>query len=158
VVDLSLSSTVEVVKHRRHSQSVTINGPEADQIRAIYALWMTFKRTCVRDLLLDPDWVELVFEDFVLRGGQHAGGRAGTMPERIAWGVEGYRMGRADAYGPRAKHYAPIVWQIPNRKFMHKLRDADAWIKGREHERSAFNHMMIRVSYLKEHYQPHRRL
>lgn len=158
VVDLSRPSTVEVMKTRNHSGSTTITGTETEQIRALYANWIAFKRMCCGTLLLEKEWVELVFEDFVLRGGQHAGGRAGTMPERIAWGFEGYRMARADAYGPRkVKHYTPIHWQIPNRKFMHKLREADCWIKGKEHERSAFNHMMIRISYLKEHYQPHRR-
>lgn len=159
VVDLSLENTIEAMKARRHSGSATLVGPEAIQIRELYGLWMQFKRKCVTELLLEPEWVELVFEDFVLRGGQHAGGRAGTMPERIAWGFEGYRMGRADAYGPRLKHYQPIAWQQPNKKFMAKLKPANAWVRGTgmEHERSAMNHMMIRISWLKEKYQPSRR-
>lgn len=149
IVDISSHDVKTAMQNRLNQGSTTIEGPEASQIRELYVCWIKFKRLCVKQFLL-PEEVELVLEDFTLRPGQHAGGKDGTTPERIAWGFEGYRMGRADAYGPRAKHYAPIHWQSASAKSRYdkrpKLTEAAAWVVGREHERTAYAHMMLRLN------------
>ena len=148
-----LAHTVEeAMKTRMHTGSTTTTGSEPKQIRDLYKLWVDFKAYAVNEALLPVEQVQLVFEDFVLRGGQHSGGRDGTTPERIAWGFEGYRMGRLDQWkrGHQSYHYTPIVWQLPASasRFRSKNRlDAyDAWVKGREHERSAYSHMALRLA------------
>jgi hypothetical protein len=152
IVDERSTLYADAMKERLHGGSTTIEGAERDQIRALYQKWIWFKRLCVQRCCMEPDWIELVFEDFVLRGGQHAGGRDGTAPERIAWGFEGYRMARADSWRKGPKHYAPIVWQSPSAASRFKkrsiLENCGAWVIGREHERSAHSHMILRVNKL----------
>jgi ribosomal protein S11 len=91
-------------------------------------------------------------EDFVLWPGEKPG-KSTTVPERIAWGFEGYRMAMADSYRKSLpKHYNAIVWQKSGAAYRFKQRQlltkADAWIVGREHERSAFSHMILRTNVL----------
>jgi hypothetical protein len=130
--------------------STTLVGPEPDQARELFKLWEAFKsRANAHGIPLDR--IELIIERFTLRGGQHAGGRDGTSPERIAWAFEGYRLGRYDTYR-RSKHYTPIVWQEPGQALTlgtrPRLESWDCWVKGREHERTAYCHMALRVANL----------
>ena len=146
----------EAVAERLHSDSVTIQGEEAAQIRTLYHVWTDFKKFCVHTALLDPQSVDLVVEDFVLFPGEKPG-RATTAPERIAWGFEGYRMAQADMYRDRGrslpKHYSPILWQksaAASRFFKDRalMTQAGIWIRGKEHERSAFGHLLLRTNVL----------
>jgi hypothetical protein len=152
IVDETKKTAIEAVKHRIHSGSGTIAGPEATQIVGLYNMWLAFKRLAVQTCLLEPEQVEIVIEDFVLFGGRVSGGRQGTMPERIAWGLEGYRMGRRDQWRSNhlQSHYSPVIWQQPGAaaRYSNKniLIEADAWVKGRQHERSAFGHMLLRTN------------
>ena len=154
IVDETKSRAIDAVRNRIHGLSATITGPEEEQIRELYRQWLLFKQKAVNVCLLDPVDVELVVEDFVLRGGQTSGGRAGTSPERIAWGLLGYRMGRHDQWRAthRLAHFSPVIWQQPGQaaRYWNKsiLQDADAWVKGRPHERSAYGHMIFRVNAL----------
>jgi hypothetical protein len=161
VVNIGEKTAADAMRQRLHRGSDTLEGPEAVQIRDLYKMWVTFKRLCVTQGCMEPEWVELVFEDFVLRGGQHAGGRDGTWPERIAWGFEGYRMARADAWHTKPKHYSEIVWQMPGAASTYRTRErltaAEAWVKGREHERSAYSHMILRLNTLMDKHQVRRR-
>jgi len=147
---------LQAVKERLSSGSVTISGPEAKQIRELYRLWVIFKRKCVKQFM-EPDWVDLVIEDFVLFPGEKPGKRT-TVAERISWGLEGYRMAMYDRHRAQysdpsqVKHYTPIVWQKSGaaHRFAQRpiLEEADAWIRGKEHERSAFAHMILRTNVL----------
>lgn len=154
IVDESERRAIEAVRKRIHGLSATITGPEPEQIRALYKMWSDFKTKCVRVGLMDPKDVELIMEDFNLRGGQVVAGKEGTSPERIAWGFEGYRMGRYDQWRRQHKlaHYSPIIWQQPSSAHRYSnrniLREADAWIVGKQHERSAYGHMIFRVNTL----------
>lgn len=152
IIDETKKTASEAMRARLYSGSDTIEGKEPYQIRTLYDRWITFKRYCVTRALLDPEQVEIIFEDFVLRGGQHAGGKDGTIPERISWGFEGYRMSRFDTWRKGSRSYTPIIWQQPSAASTYKTRsrltNCDAWIKGREHERSAMSHMILRVNTL----------
>lgn len=149
IVDERSSLAAEAVKNRIHSRSVTFDGDPMEQARALYAHWVKFKQLCVQGGLLDPDQIELVIEDFVLYGGPHAGGRDGTAPLPIIWAFEGYRWGKYEGYRTR-KHITPITFQKSSQAFTYKsrkrLESAGAWIVGKEHERSAFSHMILRVN------------
>jgi len=152
----------EAVRDRQHSASCTIDGTEREQIRALYILWTSFKRRCVKTHQMEPGWIDLVVEDFVLFPGEKPG-RQTTIPERVAWGFEGYRMAMYDKYRPQLdpprKHMSPTIWQksaAASRFFKDRelMTQADCWIKGREHERSAFAHIILRTNILMDGHAP----
>jgi hypothetical protein len=138
--------------------SATLIGTEAEQIRLLYVYWTGFKKHCVSINLLDPSEVDLVIEDFVLFPGEKPG-KSTTVPERISWGFEGYRMAMADSWRRSLpKHYNEVIWQKSGAAHRFKnqkiLKKADAWVVGRDHERSAFSHMILRVNVLMDGKRP----
>lgn len=158
IVDTSSYTALEAVANRLESGSETLTGSEAEQARALYHLWTKFKRKCVNVNLLDPDRVDLVIEDFVLFPGEKPG-KSTTVPERVAWCLEGYRMAMADSWRRSLpKHYNEIIWQKSGAAHRFKnqeiLKKADAWVVGRDHERSAFSHMILRVNVLMDGKRP----
>lgn len=157
VFDTSPDLTVaEAMRSRLHADSTTVVGDEYEQIKLIATFWMTFYRECVYERLLDPQAVEFVCEDFVQRPGPTPGGKEGQSPIRIMWGVEGYRMGRADEFKGRkinskARIHAPrMILQLPSDSSAYgtkqRLKDWNCWVVGREHERSAWKHVALRVA------------
>ena len=149
----------EAVRDRINSASTTVTGDEQTQIRQLYQTWSAFKRACVRQGQMEPDWIDLVVEDFVLFPGEKPG-RNTTWPERVAWGFEGYRMAMFDRHRPHAqpalRHITPITWQksaAASRFFKDRdlMTNAGCWIRGRDHERSAFAHMILRTNVLMDH-------
>jgi len=155
----AMGSTLdETLKSKMFSGSDTLEGQERCQIRKIAMLWMAFYRECVNDHSMDPTMVEFVCEDYVAR---HEGksGRELTSPERIAWGVEGYRMGRGDEWMAkpgrrknRELHVPPMILQLPSQASTlgtsKRLREWGVWVVGREHERSAWKHVALRLATL----------
>jgi hypothetical protein len=150
IVDERADTALHAVRDRLRAGSTTVTGEPPEQVHALYKLWTDFKLDCVARAQLEKEWVDLVIEDFVLFPGEKPG-RSTTAPERIAWGFEGYRMGRYDSYR-RTKHYTTPVWQKSGTAHRWKNREmleqADAWIRGRDHERSAFAHMILRTNIL----------
>lgn len=148
IVDERSKTAAEAVANRINDGSYTLVGDPVYQARSLFKAWEEFKIRCVIGGRMEPDHVELIMEDFVLRGGQHAGGKDGTAPERIAWAFEGYRHGRFDTFR-KTKHLTEVIWQQPSAASTYKTRkrleNASAWIVGKEHERSAFSHMILRV-------------
>lgn len=149
------ASVEDALKNGIQKGSHTTEGSEYGQIKEIANLWMDFYRRCVFEGQMDPDDVEFVAEDFVLRPGRHAGGKDGISPVRILWGVEGYRLGRADEFkGRRASkvHNPPIILQQPNQASTFatnpRLKTWGVWVRGREHERSAWRHIALRLANL----------
>lgn len=148
----SLEDSLKGVLHRG---SETITGSEYDQIKLIAKFWTKFYRDCVFKGRLDPESIEFVCEDFVQRPGG-SGGKEGQSPIRIMWGVEGYRMGRADEFKGRkvnskAKIYAPrMILQMPSDAAAlgtrERLKEWGCWVVGREHERAAWKHIALRIA------------
>lgn len=139
----------EAVAHRMVAGSTTVVGDEYQQIAEIVKTWRVFFKECVKRGL-PPENVFFVAEDWVPWGGGGAG-KEGSMPERVLWGVIGYRMGQVAEYKRTHKTTPmmapPITLQLAgqaNTKSSGKeLRTADAWIVGKEHERSAWKHTIL---------------
>jgi hypothetical protein len=137
-----------------HKGSATVEGDEYQQIVEIARHWMEFYRLCVLTCMLPPENVEFVSEDFIertdLRGKKH------QSPIRILWGVEGYRMGRAAEFAGRRtsprRVYAPrVILQHPSLGSAvdsKRLRAYGVWVVGRQHERSAWRHIIVRLGVL----------
>jgi len=72
-------------------------------------------------------------------------------------------MANFDRHRPHAnppmRHYTSITWQKSGAasRFAQKdiLTRADAWIVGKQHERSAFAHMILRTNVLMDNRKPH---
>jgi hypothetical protein len=148
------ASLADALANGLHKGSATAEGDEYDQIRAITEEWTRFYRMCVNECCMDPEAVEFICEDFVQRPNS-SGGKEGQSPIRIMWGVEGYRMGRAAEFKGRArskvKIYAPrMILQHPSQASAlgtrKRLESWDCWVVGREHERSAFAHIAVRLA------------
>jgi hypothetical protein len=132
-------------------------GDEYEQITAIANIWIKFFRHCVTVRCLPPERVEFVSEDFVQRPGS-SGGKEGQSPIRILWGVEGYRMGRAAEFagrrGSEARVIAPrVILQHPSLGSgvtSKRLKEYGCWVVGKEHERSAYKHIAVRLGVIKK--------
>lgn len=136
------------LRDRQHFGSSTITGDERAQIRAVSALWKDFYSACVVSACLPPQRVWFVMEDFVLRPGETGGGREMGISTAIIWGVEGYRLGQADEWARHKRgnlHIPPMILQPAGQAKGYatnkRLRIWDFWVVGREHERSACQHI-----------------
>jgi hypothetical protein len=148
------------LRGRMNAGSTTVEGSERQQIREIANWWQSFYRQCVTSALLPPDRIWFVCEDFVLKPGETAGGRDATSPLSLIWGVEGYRMGRSDEWfeskrgQKRDRVMPPMILQMAGQAKSYatkaRLRDWDLWVVGREHERSAWAHVALFLSRLKQ--------
>lgn len=141
-------SVEEMLKTRMEAGSTTVTGDERTQIREVADLWQSFYRTCVRSALLPPDRVWFVMENFILKPGETAGGSDATISLALIWGIEGYRMGRADEWAEhkRGQVMMPsMILQMAGQAKSYatgdRLKEWTVWIKGREHERSAWSHI-----------------
>jgi hypothetical protein len=136
---------------RMNSGSATIGGSEREQIRELADIWESFYNLCCRDSLLPVDHVFLAVEDFVLKPGETAGGKDSTISLSLIWGLEGYRMGRAEQFrltNPDAEIHVPQMHlQLASqaKAFLSKQRQKEwgVWVVGREHERSAWAHVAL---------------
>jgi hypothetical protein len=154
IFDVSpLAPVEEIMQKGINMNSATVEGDEYEQIKLISTYWSTFYADCVHSGCMDPELIEFVCEDFVQRPGG-SGGKEGQSPIRVMWGVEGYRLGRADEWRGRKKSkvkvYAPrMILQTPGDAAAFgagdRLRDWGCWVRGREHERSAWRHVGLRV-------------
>jgi hypothetical protein len=140
--------------------SLTVEGDERAQIRAVAASWIRFYNECVRVALLPPENVRFVCENFVIKPGETGGGRDMSISTSIIWGVEGYRMGRSDEFRKHKRGAVikkpPMVLQFANQATTYatnqRLRDWGVWVVGREHERSAWRHIALFLArYRQQH-------
>jgi hypothetical protein len=144
VLDNTMLLAVDAFQHRMNDGSTTITGTEVEQAKELFDLWQGFKQICVRQFM-EPAWVDLVVEDFILLPGAHAGGKDGVAPARVAWAFEGYRQGRCDRWRTQ-KHKTEIIWQPPAAmKYEAQLKKWGVWTRGRQHERSAWCHVGLRL-------------
>lgn len=164
IFDVSVGDVGAALGTRVHDGSTTFEGDERKQIMDLAALWAEFYRLCTTERGMSAQDVELVFEDFTLRPGSHGGGKDGTSPERITWGFEGFRMGAHYQWIKTHKKtpaWMPaIIWQTPGDsaafgkpiggKSQHKLKEWGVWIVGREHERSAWSHVALRIGKIQQ--------
>lgn len=150
----------EAIKRKLLSGSTTISGEPLHQIREISDLWQNFYRMCIDKAQLPPDRIFIVFEDFVYAPGVNYEGESARISTQIIWGVEGYRRGRADELKLHKRgvlHVPDLYLQMASQAKPYvtsqRLKDWGIWIVGREHERSAWQH----VAYWLAQYIRHNR-
>lgn len=152
VFDLKSETVIDAMKNRINSGSntFTTSGHSLQdavaQAQMIFKHYSHFKRECIWQGLMDPDWIICGAENFILRPGMHTPGLEGIFPAYILGAFDGYRHGLYEKHRPRAaRHLSPLVLQpaAMGMKFCNQkhLRSWDAWIVGRQHERSAFAHI-----------------
>jgi hypothetical protein len=147
VINTSARLAADAMRDRKQDGSTTIVGTPIEQAKLLWNYWEGFKGECVRASI--P--AHLVSEEFVLSPMSSASGRDATMPERVMWAFEGYRTGRHDTHR-RQRHFAPLVLQRSGAASRYNSQDmlkpVGAWVKGREHERSALAHMYLYATVL----------
>lgn len=141
------------LRNRMLDGSVTIDGEAREQITKIGALWGSFFRTTVENALLPPERVWLVVENFIYSGKNNYSGESAMISTAIIWGLEGYRMGRRDEWLDRPgrnkdsrKAVMPNMILQPagdakNFAKPERLKEWNCWVVGRDHERSAWQHI-----------------
>lgn len=156
----------ESLRGRMKAGSATVTGDIRPQIRAISTRWQDFYRECVQVGQMPHTQVWYVCENFLYHGGSYAGDSA-MISTALIWGVEGYRLGRADQWstgrGRRQVSVPDVVLQTAGdaQAFANdaRLRDWGLWIRGKEHERSAWRHVaMFLKKYQIQHAQPRTRV
>jgi hypothetical protein len=136
-----------------HPGSATVSGSTREQIREIAEIWFSFFRTCVGVGQLPPEKCWFVCEDFIYAPGVNYEGDSGKISTAIIWGVEGYRMGRADEWRKRHKgaklYIPPMVLQSASEAKSYataaRIKEWGCWVRGYagklEHEFSATQHI-----------------
>jgi len=151
----------EALKSKMCDGSTTIDGDARSQIRQIVKLWQGFYRECVFVKQLPPENVWFVMEDFIYKPGTIYGGESSEISTQIIWGVEGYRMGTKDEWskhkrGAFATHMPDMILQTAGEAKGYctndRMKEFGIWVRGREHERSAWAHIATFVArYIKQH-------
>lgn len=146
VVDTNSNLAADAMRTRKRTGSTTIQGTPMQQAMKIHDLWESYLAGCVKESI--P--CHLISEEFVLSPMSSASGRDATMPERVMWAFEGYRHGKHSLR--RSRHLAKLVLQRSGAASRYNsqamLKPVAAWIRGKEHERSAFAHMYLYTASL----------
>lgn len=147
------------LENRMLHGSATISGDERTQIREIASLWSAFYNACVRTALLPPDRIWLVVEDYIYTASNTYGGDSAAISTSLIWGLEGYRMGRADEWKKHKRGTAVMPSMILQSASEAKgyatnarIKEWGLWVVGREHERSAWQHI---ARFLKKYKEQH---
>lgn len=144
------------LRGRLYAGSATVSGEIPNQIRAVAKRWHYFYRSCVKEHFMAPEDVWYVVENFIYDGGSYAGDSA-KVSTALIWGVEGYRMGRADEWSSRRGRREIIMPQMVLQSAgdakgfatSNRIKEWELWVKGRDHERSAWQH----VAFFLKRYQ-----
>lgn len=133
------------MRGRVESGSTTIEGSERQQTNQLFTLFTKFATDHMGTK------IELVIEDFSLTPGPHTPGKEGISPVRYAWAFVGFLWGWEESVGnPGNKQ--KVIWQLPSNAMRYNtkkmLTNWNAWVVGREHERSAFAHVGARLMEL----------
>lgn len=161
VFNLKSKLVIDAMKDRLNSGSTTIKtdgyqmSHAIEQAQKLWIEWRRFKRQCIVEGRMDPDSVIIGAENFVLTPVRHTPGIEGIFPTYVLGAFEGYRHGLFDssrAFGRSHRHISPLVLQMAakGKKYdnQNHLKKWDAWIVGKEHERTAFAHI---GAYLMDH-------
>ena len=160
IFDPGAGGVAEALKTRLHAGSTTVDGEERRQIKAIATAWGDFYQDCVHTRRLPPENIYLVMENFIYTGANYAGDSA-KISTAIIWGLEGYRMGRRDEWKKhrRGRAHMPtmVLQNAGDAKAFAKpdlLKEWGVWVVGRDHERSAWQH----IAYFLQRYRIQYRL
>lgn len=152
IFNLKSTSVAEAMQERMYSGSTTIVTPGygtkdlQEQARRLYASWRQFKIESVNKHFIYPESVVVGMEDFVLYPKVHTPGIEGIFPAYVIGAFEGYRLAHYDRFAPKnGRHYTDLVRQQASLMTRYNKQDVlkrgNCWIRGRDHERSAFSHI-----------------
>jgi hypothetical protein len=154
IVDASLPNIEDCLLNRAMAGSITVDGDARKQFLEIAQLWESFSRAC-RDKGIVGKYIFPVCEDFVYTPGVNYEGDSARISTQIIWGFEGYRWGRAyGARGIRAKVpdlYLQTASQAKGYVTKERLKEWDLWVVGRDHERSANQHLAYFLAQFRKH-------
>jgi hypothetical protein len=145
----------EALLTKQLSGSATVEGDLRNQIREIAELWQAFYRACVNSAQLPPENVWFVMEDFIYKPGTVYGGEDSMISTGLIWGIEGYRMGTRDEWKRHKRGQIKMPDMILQTASEAKgymtnarLKEFGCWVVGRDHERSAWQH----IGFFLKHY------
>lgn len=143
------------IRERQLHGTTTVEGGPREQIREISSLWLSFYRSMVTVGCLPPDRIWFVSEDYIQVPGNTSGGKETQISSSVMWGIEGYRMGRADEWKEHKRGGVVVPTMILQPAGMamgafsnDRLRNIGWWPKGRDHEQSVVKH----ICYFVKHY------
>jgi hypothetical protein len=148
-------SIEKILASKLEDGSTTVTGDERTQIREVATLWQSFFSGCVRSALLPPERVWFVCEDYIYAPGVNYEGDSAKISTALIWGIEGYRMGRADEFrvgrGRKQVHVPTMILQpagmAKSYATKERLKEWGMWERGhggkREHEFSALQHLVF---------------
>lgn len=148
-------SIEKILESRLETGSKTVTGDERTQIRDVASTWAAFYSGCVRSALLPPDHVWYVCEDYIYAPGVNYEGDSAKISTALIWGIEGYRMGRADEFknkrGRKEIYMPTMVLQSAGMAKSYatkaRMQEWGMWERGhggkREHEFSALQHLVF---------------
>jgi len=145
------AATEAALQNRQNAGSTTVSGDARTQVNELAQLWQSFFRACVRSCL-EPKDVYCVFEDFIYNPANTYGGDPAKISTQIIWAFEGFRLGceyqwKVDNPGRKRVLRPALVLQPAGQASSYatndRLRMWGLWVKGREHERSAYRHMAL---------------
>lgn len=143
VVDLDKKLIGDVMRSRTHILSDTVSGDDVRQIIELAQRLFSWKEVCG----LHDGQISYCMEDFIMRPNTQWGGRESLSPIRIGWGLMGYWAGLDEGCGMESwlLQQPTAALTLGTRKRLEKW---ECWIIGREHERSAWSHVALRVGQL----------
>lgn len=157
IFETKKKTVADALATRRAEGSTTYEGEWWKQVAEISETWRGFLKFCVREEGLAPARVEFVCENFIQIPGLTAGGQDSTLPLLIIGGIYGYRLGELAEWerngnGPVA--VPSMILQPAGQASTYatgpRLREWGLWVRGREHERSAWKHIALRVATLQQ--------
>ena len=154
IVNPKLSSIDNCLLKRTHFGSITIEGDARKQFKEIAQLWEGFSRACL-NLGVESKYIFPVCEDFVYAPGVNYEGDSARISTQIIWGFEGFRHGRAfGGRGLAAKvpaMYLQTASQAKGYVTNARLKEWGLWVVGRDHERSANQHLAYFLAQFRKH-------
>jgi hypothetical protein len=154
IFDTDHRSVASMLQLREAAGSESIQGISEQQIPKLADIWKDFSRESHSEHELSLQDIELVMEDWQVRPRIARTGKVPVIPVQIAWGVLGYRMGRSREYeegGWGPTNEIQVIWQQPGQAMSfgtkQRLQKWNCWVVGRPHERTAWQHIAVRLSH-----------
>ena len=156
IFDTSHPLLGQVIEEREFSASHTVEGSYEEQTHVICRLWREFFKDCTNGHHLDPEEeVQMACEDFTPRGAIR--GESMAISLKLIGAITGYRMGTIAEWernnnGPA---WMPVMHMqtageaaqlMPDKR----LKEVGWWSVGKEHERSAYRHLAVRLEKIRK--------
>jgi len=139
VVDTSWGTVAEAMRNRQHNGSATVQGrDEMIHVKRIVDCFQYWTNGIENEIT----HIDLCIEDWNPLGKRS---KEGSSPARIGWGLVGWLMGLGWDPDMNVEWIQPDAQRFATQA---RLRPMDAWVVGKEHERSAHALMVARLHKL----------